>query len=119
MHVAIGVSDLEESIRFYTDVMGMELDYSARHKGEYPSSISGVENADLKVCVLKKGKVRLELVDYIRKEASRGPVRQNQTGLVHIAFLVTDIEREYEKINSLGYHFNSRPLQSRENARMT
>jgi catechol 2,3-dioxygenase-like lactoylglutathione lyase family enzyme len=118
LHVAIGVKEIEESVGFYTKVMGMELDYRAHHKGEYPSRISGVENAELDVCVLKKGQVRIELVDYANKNPSSGPVKQNQTGLVHICFLVTDIEHEYEKISALGYRFNSPPLQSRENGPM-
>jgi catechol 2,3-dioxygenase-like lactoylglutathione lyase family enzyme len=115
LHVAIGVKSIDESVRFYTEVMGMAVDSRAYHKGDDPSRISGVENAELKVCVLKKGEVRIELVDYVRKDLPTGSVKQNQTGLVHICFLVSDIEREYEKISALGYRFNSPPLQSREN----
>jgi catechol 2,3-dioxygenase-like lactoylglutathione lyase family enzyme len=92
--------------------MGMELDYRVRHAGELPSRISGVPNAELEVTVLKKGAVRIELTDYLRKE-SAPPKPQNHTGLTHIAFLVSEIEKEYERIQSLGYRFNSRPLQGR------
>jgi catechol 2,3-dioxygenase-like lactoylglutathione lyase family enzyme len=32
-HVAIGVSDLDKAVDFYTETLGMELDYSAHHIG--------------------------------------------------------------------------------------
>ena len=112
LHVAIAVEDLKASTAFYMEIMGMEVDYRVRHTGELPSRISGVEDADLEVVVLKKGAVRIELTDSRRKEtASHRP--QNQTGLTHIAFLVSDIDLEFERISSLGYGFNSPPLQSR------
>jgi lactoylglutathione lyase len=112
LHVAIAVEDLTASIAFYTEIMGLALDYRARHAGEMPSRISGVPDADLEVVVLKKGAVRIELTDYRHKEpASHKP--QNQTGLTHIAFLVSDIDREFDRISALGYCFNSPPLQSR------
>ena len=110
--MAIAVEDLTASTAFYIEIMGMELDYSARHAGEIPSRISGVPDADLEVVVLKKGAVRIELTDYRHKEmASLKP--QNQTGLTHIAFLVSDIDHAFKRISSLGYRFNSPPLQSR------
>ncbi|MFH0786702.1 MAG: VOC family protein [Pseudomonadota bacterium] len=112
LHVAIAVEDLTASIAFYTEIMGMEVDYRARHAGEMPSRISGVVNADLEVVVLKKGNVRIELTDYRHKEkASSKP--QNQTGLTHIAFLVSDIDHEFKRISALGCRFNSPPLQGR------
>ncbi|MCF8035175.1 MAG: VOC family protein [Desulfarculaceae bacterium] len=112
LHVAIAVEDLERSIAFYTEVMGLELDYRAQHAGELPARISGVSQAELEVVVLKKGPARIELTDYRRKEPA-GSKPQNQHGLTHIAFLVEGIDQEYERIAALGYRFNSPPLQSR------
>lgn len=112
LHVAIAVEDLERSMAFYTEVMGLELDYRARHAGELPTRISGVPNAELEVVVLRKGAMRLELTDYRHKQAAP-PKPQNQSGLTHIAFLVSGIDQEFERISALGFHFNSPPLQSR------
>ncbi|NQU15339.1 MAG: VOC family protein, partial [Desulfobacteraceae bacterium] len=64
LHVGIGVKDLEESVRFYTEVMGMEEEYRTHNKGEKISQIVGVENADIDVCVVMKNNVRIELLDY-------------------------------------------------------
>ncbi|MCB2188978.1 MAG: VOC family protein [Deltaproteobacteria bacterium] len=112
LHVAIAVEDLAASLAFYTEVLGLELDYRAHHQGELPSRISGVPEAELEVVVLKKGAARLELTDYRHKEPA--PAKpQNQGGLTHLAFVVSEIGEEYERIRALGYRFNSPPLESR------
>jgi catechol 2,3-dioxygenase-like lactoylglutathione lyase family enzyme len=115
-HIAVGVRDMKRALEFFSGVLGMELDYTARHEGEAPSRISGVAGAVLDVCVLKKGEMRVELVDYWNKEESgMGWRKQNDVGFIHITFLVTGIEKEYERIRSLGYEFISPPIEGRAN----
>jgi glyoxylase I family protein len=115
-HVAVGVRDMVKAISFFTEVLGMEPDYTAHHEGENPSRISGVPDAVLDICVVKKGCMRIELIDYRRKDGSGfGYRRQNDIGFLHISFLVPDIDKEYERIRSLGYEFLSPPLTGRPN----
>ena len=114
LHVGICVQDMDKSIKFYTSVMGMEIDYKTEHRGETPRLITGLDHADVDVCALTKGPVRIELLDFKNKEESAGYKIQNEPGLVHIAFLVSDIENEYEKIWAKGFQFNSPPILSRE-----
>jgi len=116
LHVGISVIDLEKSVRFYTDVMQMDLDYRTKNKGEIISRIVGVENADFDVAVVRKGNLRIELLDYKseeKKERATYPA-QDQPGLVHISFLVDDVHKEYERIKAMGFEFNSPPMVARE-----
>ena len=116
LHVGISVIDLEKSVRFYTDVMQMDLDYRTKNKGEIISRIVGVENADFDVAVVRKGSLRIELLDYKseeKKERKNYPA-QDQPGLVHISFLVDDVNKEYERIKAMGFEFNSPPMVARE-----
>lgn len=115
-HIAVGVRDMKRALEFFTVVLGMKLDYTAHHEGDAPGRISGVPGAVLDVCVVKKGQMRVELVDYKNKEdAGFGCRKQNDIGFIHITFLVRDIEMEYERIRSLGYEFFSPPLVGRTN----
>ena len=118
LHVGVSVYDLQKSIDFYTNVMGMEVDFKAEHGGDTVAIITKVKGSRVKVCHLQKGNARVELLEYENKINEKGCKDQNDPGLVHIAFLVTDIVKEYEKIKSLGYEFNSEPVQSRANGPM-
>ena len=117
LHVGVGVKDLEESARFYTEVMGMEEDYRAHSEGEKISRIVGVENANLDVCMLIKNNLRLELLAYksANPNERQSPIKQDSIGLTHLAFLVDDVDKEYERIKALGYPFNAPPMVAREN----
>lgn len=117
LHIGIGVKDLEKSVWFYTEVMGMEEEYRTRNRGEKISRIVNVENADLDVCVVKNDRIRIELLDYKndRAKMKNEPIRQDEPGLIHIAFLVDDVDYEYERIKGLGFEFHAPPMVAREN----
>ena len=117
LHIGISVNDLEESVKFYTEVMQMDLDYRTKNKGDIISQIVGVEDADLDVAVVIKSNLRIELLDYKNAEKKKNTIypAQDQPGLVHISFLVDDVDKEYARIKSLGFEFNSPPMVAREN----
>jgi catechol 2,3-dioxygenase-like lactoylglutathione lyase family enzyme len=117
LHVGISVIDLEKSVKFYTDVMQMDLEYRTKNKGEIISRIVDVENVDMDVAVVRKGSLRIELLDYKNpeKKKSRTYPAQDQPGLVHISFLVDDVQKEYEKIKAMGFEFNAPPMVARDN----
>jgi catechol 2,3-dioxygenase-like lactoylglutathione lyase family enzyme len=115
-HVSVSVFNLEKSVYFYTEVMGMEIDYRAYHEGDKISEVAGVDNAVLDICVVKKGPCSIELIEYKNKAKLQKEYKpQNEPGLIHISFFVSDVDKEYEKINSLGYESNSLPMVTREN----
>ena len=64
LHVGISVEDMDKSVDFYTKVMGMEEDFRSEHDSEIVATITKVKGSRLKVCHLKKGSVRLELLNY-------------------------------------------------------
>jgi len=115
-HVGVSVIDLEKTVQFYTEVMGMEIEYYTYHKGVEISEVVNVDDAELKICVVKKGSHRIELLDYGKKRRNEiGYPDQTIPGLIHISFVVTDIDHEYERIKSIGYEFNSPPTVTRQN----
>ena len=118
LHVGISVRNLEESVKFYTEILGMQEGIRAYHKGETISRVVAVENTEVEVCYVTKGKHRLELIEYKNKDKAKlndTYKSQDDPGLVHIAFIVDDVEEIYQKIKDLGYEFNSPPRVTREN----
>lgn len=116
VHIGVSVFDLEESVQFYRDVVGMEIEYRAHHEGEKISRVVDVPDAKLEVCVLRKGAVRLELIDYGKPEKKRVAYQEQSTpGLIHIAMKVSDVDEAYRRLSARGYGFNSEPLVTREN----
>ena len=93
----------------------MEIDYRAYHEGDKISEVVGVNKAVLDICVVKKGPCRIELIEYKNKvKPSKEYKRQNEAGLIHISFAVTDVDEQYKKIHLLGYEFFSPPMITRE-----
>jgi catechol 2,3-dioxygenase-like lactoylglutathione lyase family enzyme len=116
LHIGISVIDLEASIKFYSEIMQMNIERRTTYQGELISRIVGVEDAELDICVLEKNNLRIELLDYHidkRKKLINYP-NQDQPGLVHISFLVDNVDKEYERIKAYGYEFNSPPTVARE-----
>jgi catechol 2,3-dioxygenase-like lactoylglutathione lyase family enzyme len=117
LHVGISVRDLDKSVQFFRDIMGMEEEYRTINEGDRISRVVGVENAYMNVCVLRRGAVRIELLEYTNEEAklNTGYKPQDEPGLVHIAFIVDDVNVEYERLKSLGYEGYAPPMVAREN----
>jgi len=117
LHIGISVIDLEDSVKFYSEIMQMNIEYRTRNKGEIISRVVDVKNADMDVCVLEKNNLRIELLDYKNDERKKliNHPNQDQPGLIHISFLVDNVDKEYERIKALGYEFNSPPMVAREN----
>jgi catechol 2,3-dioxygenase-like lactoylglutathione lyase family enzyme len=118
LHTGISVRNLKESVKFYTEVMGMEEHIKAAHKGPRISQVVNVKDADIEVCYVKKRNHLLELFEYKGKDEAKQNGKctpQDNPGLVHIAFLVDDVDQMYEKIKDLGYEFYSPPMVTREN----
>lgn len=102
LHTRMRVSDLEETIRFYTNVLGLQV--SERH-----ASPRGSQLAFLSV---PGSEEQIELCQF----PSSGPV-EVQEDLVHLAFEVEDLDRTMAHLHSLGVVVTDGPTQSASGSR--
>lgn len=107
-HVGITVNDLDASIRFYHDVLGLAFvnEPSPWFEGEELSRGVGVPGAGLRQVSLLAGDTTLELLEYKSppSETTR-PLRSNSQGASHVAFLVDDIELAKAELEAKGIEF--------------
>ncbi len=113
-HFSFTVSDIERSIHFYRDVLGMELVHTQE---QATRKFVGYPDAHLKVAqfkvpglpVARSGHI-LELVQYVAPKGVPVDTRTLNPGTAHLAFQVDDIHAEYARMASLGVRFRSEPV---------
>jgi glyoxylase I family protein len=110
-HTGITVSNLERSLAFWRDVLGFELSHTAHQKGEFAKEITGVEDAELKLAVLKTpGGHKIELLEYLAPaDRKRTNSRPCDVGFVHVALLVEDLDVVLGHIAASGYKAAGKP----------
>jgi len=120
-HTGISVTDLDQSIRFYCDLLGMTLEWRIDHKkGEAFEKVVGLKNVDVSYAMLSGWDGRIELFQYHSPEGQPYPLDKAvcDKGITHIGFQVDDIEGLYEKLVSHGVRFNSPPQLIREGVKV-
>lgn len=112
-HTGFVVSDLEESIRFYRDVLGLTLIGRRERSGAPISQILGYEKTHIKIADFHYGSdYQLELIEYVNPPGTDAHIRErNSYGASHIAFQVEDIFAAYQNLISNGAQKLNPPIQ--------
>lgn len=91
-HIGIAVNNLDESLKFYTDILGLEC-----------QGTEVVEEQKVRVAFLPVGDTEVELLESTDPE---GPIarfiEKNGEGVQHIAFRVDDIEAAIAALQEKG-----------------
>lgn len=91
-HIGIAVSNLEETLKVYTEVLGLEL-----------SGVEVVEDQKVKVAFLPIGDTEIELLESTQPD---GPIakfiEKKGEGIQHIAFRVEDIHAALKDMRQKG-----------------
>jgi glyoxylase I family protein len=109
-HTGITVSNLEQALAFWQDVIGFELSHRAHQKGELAEQITGVPGAEILIAVLKAPGHKIELLEY-RAPADRTHIRPRpcDVGSVHVALTVDDLDDVLETIAASGWQTAGKP----------
>ena len=109
-HVGITVKDLDASIRFYHDVLGLGFsnEPSPWFDGPELGPAVGVPGAGLRQVSLILGDTTFELLEYKSPPSETAkPLLSNNIGASHVAFLVDDIVAKKAELESKGIEFYS------------
>jgi glyoxylase I family protein len=111
-HTGIGVRDMEVSLRFYRDLLGLEVTADMEVEGPIVDDITGLKGAKVRIVHLKCGDgLELELFHYTKPSSSKFPkdFKQCDGGVIHIALLVDNLMELYKKLTAHGVKSNSKP----------
>lgn len=90
-HVAIVVSDMDRSIKFYSEVLGLKIHLDGRKEGGNKKSFLGTKS---------------ETLVALTEDENRGMERAGFVeGVAHIAFRVDDVEKAIKVLRERGLEF--------------
>ncbi len=114
-HLGMTVADIERSIEFYRDTLGMTLVGRRPCVEEgYVAKQTGYEGVKLSVAsfrVRPDSLNSLEIVEYLNHTGEPADTSTNRPGGTHLCIVVDDLEAAYEDLNSKGVRFKSDPVE--------
>ena len=134
-HMSFTVADLERTVAFYRDVVGMRL-VERKHRqaadlgtalfGEPEGGLAGaaphlagaardsgvagdlcVQSAEILIANMELGGVRMEFIQYVDPAGRPYPGDPSVAGSAHIAILTQDIESEFRRLQAAGVRFHT------------
>lgn len=113
-HLGMTVRDIEQSIHFYRDVLGMTM--VGRRPSvatDYVAKQTGYEGVELNVASFRpQGDSRqsLEIVQYMNHTGEPCDTATNRPGNTHLCLLVDDLQACYDDLSAQGVRFKSEPV---------
>ncbi|MEM0026061.1 MAG: methylmalonyl-CoA epimerase [Zestosphaera sp.] len=91
-HIGIAVKNLDEAVRFYRDVLGLELE-----------GVEEVPEESVKVAMFRVGDTHIELLQGTTPESAISKfIEKRGEGIHHIAVRVEDVDKSVEVLKSRG-----------------
>jgi len=102
-HVSFTVSDMERSLTFYRDILGLKVLWDSkqegvRFKGSAAEKITGCSGAEMHIVFLAAGDNRIELIEYTPEGKPLVDHRACDIGSAHVCFKTQNIQELYERL---------------------
>jgi catechol 2,3-dioxygenase-like lactoylglutathione lyase family enzyme len=113
-HTGLTVFDLERSLAFYRDTLGLTVVMQQEKEGGYLAKITGYPQAHVRMAQLELpgGSPRSALCQSVSPRGEPTPCEPRNVGITHICLLVEDIHEAYERLHSVpGVNHYSEPVE--------
>ncbi len=112
-HVTVRVSDMERSLAFYRDGLGLRVIFDVRLEGAGLEAVTGAKGASgrmVGLLVPGAGKVAIELLGF-ESPKSAPPPRGRFTGYSNISLSVDDLDAAYAECAARGLRPLHQPVE--------
>jgi len=112
-HVGIVVSDMQASLRFYCDLLGLHRADAVVESGTFLDGLLAIKNVKIRTAKLTgtEGPTVIELLAFEQPgPAEATPL--NAIGPTHVALSVSDLDQLYQRMYDDGVVFNAPPALS-------
>ena len=112
-HIGIVVNNIENSLKFYRDLLGLKVIKDMDEQGVYIDNMLSLDDVQVKTVKLSAdtGNTLIELLDF--KSHNDNEVRNFYTiGASHIALTVDNLEDLYKHLSANNIKFNAPPQKS-------
>jgi catechol 2,3-dioxygenase-like lactoylglutathione lyase family enzyme len=112
-HTSFTVADLDRSLAFFRDVLGLEVVFVREVRDEYFGRIVGLPGAEVKAALLRipGSNHHVELFEYLHPRGQAHRSRPCDPGSVHLSLLVDDLPGLHSELQTTGVAFVSGPVQ--------
>ncbi len=115
-HFSFTVSNLEETLHFFCDLLGLKATPVMEVENEGVQKIIGMPGASLRISLVEiPDKKIIELIEYVKPKGKTIDLNTSNPGVAHIAFAVGNIEQTYEDLSEKGVRFVSPPVWAPSN----
>lgn len=101
-HMGLTVADIDRSIEFYRDVVGMQLYSRLQMQGEWFDTLTHNSGAEIDVAMLRLDSFTLQLVQYLAAAGATLPLGHNNAGNPHLCINVDDVEAKHREAIGRG-----------------
>ena len=112
-HVGIVVKNMENSLKFYRDILGLEIIRDMDEHGGYIDNMLSLDDVHVRTVKLSAGmgNTLIELLDF--KSHNDNEIRNFYTiGASHVALTVDNLEDLYKHLSENNVKFNAPPQKS-------
>ncbi len=114
-HTGLTVSDLDRSVGFYRDMLGLEVVAQQEKQGGYLAAIVGYPDAHVRMAHLRVPQTDhvVELFQYLAPEGSHpSRIEPRDVGSAHLCLVVDDLPAAYDQLRAAGVDsFVSPPVE--------
>ena len=115
-HVGLSVLNLDRSISFYCDVLGLKLERIIECRVDKGlGDVVGMPGCTARIAHLQSEKYMLELFEYTDPRGRPIPedAKQADHGFIHIGFTTPDMQADYSRLKKKGVKFFNTSVEFR------